>query len=87
LKPEYDKLLSNFAFSFNLRRYTMEELRQLVADTERGGARTREARADTRPLLISTLAVLVSKLFCIGFVTSYDPSILLHAAESTQRLT
>jgi hypothetical protein len=24
LKPEYEKMLSNFAFNFNLRRYTLE---------------------------------------------------------------
>ena len=38
LKLEYDGLLSNFAFKFNLRRYTMAELRGRMEAAERDAA-------------------------------------------------
>jgi len=48
-----------------------------------------EVGAYTRPLSTSTQAVLVSEPFCVQFVKylSYNPSTLLHAAETTRRLT
>jgi ABC-type lipopolysaccharide export system ATPase subunit len=39
-----------------------------------------------RPLLSSTYAVLVIEPFCVQFVTSFYPSILLHVTETTQRV-
>jgi hypothetical protein len=41
LKLEYDGLLSSFAFKFNLRRYTMAELRGRMEAAERDAADSR----------------------------------------------
>jgi len=47
LRLEHEKVLSNFAFKFNLLRYS-------AALTARGVAHNRTAGAYTRPLLTST---------------------------------
>jgi len=58
LKLEYDGLLSNFGFKFNLRRYIMEYFMKLIKRKHgQDVSGDVKARAYTRPLFSSTLAV------------------------------
>jgi len=55
LKPIYDKLLSNFAFNFNLRRYTLVVLNVAPADAF-GNPQDYALSADDSFTSVATLA-------------------------------
>jgi len=65
LKLEQEKLLSSFAFNFNLRPYILGDEQEQAAVVERMPMGrllvTPEARSNTRPLLSSTGAVFITE--------------------------